>query len=177
MFFGSSRAPEPLCDHGRLRQRVRFILIRKRIFQLEICINIRRRSVTIREILQPQKYQEVRIKKASFSKFPKFGNNWRYISIYGGVLSLLVKFSRSKNIKFVNFPIFEKKKQKNMEDWKVARKNCRQFGKKALRYYFSQTFECYRNRYFWVWRISRIATKRHCISIHIFIIIPKLLDL
>ena len=29
--------------------------------------------------------------------FPKFGNNWRYVSIYGGVLSLFVKFFKSKN--------------------------------------------------------------------------------
>ena len=37
--------------------------------------------------------------------------------IYGGVLSLFVIFSRTKNIKFVNIPIFGKqKKQENMED-------------------------------------------------------------
>ena len=44
-----------------------------------------------------------------FPNFPKCGNNWRYVSIYGGVLSLFVKFSRSKNIKFVTIPIFGKK--------------------------------------------------------------------
>ena len=43
---------------------------------------------------------------AFFLKIPLFGNNWRYVSIYGGVLSLFVKFSRSKNIKFVNIPTF-----------------------------------------------------------------------
>ena len=51
-----------------------------------------------------------------FHNFPKFGNNWRYVSTYGGVLSLFVKFSRTKNIKFVNIPIFGKKNQENMED-------------------------------------------------------------
>ena len=36
--------------------------------------------------------------------------------MYGGVLSLFVKFSRTKNIKLVNIPIFRKKKPENMED-------------------------------------------------------------
>ena len=41
-----------------------------------------------------------------------------YNKIYGGVLSPFVKFSRTKNIKFVYIPIFggKKKKQENMED-------------------------------------------------------------
>ena len=52
-----------------------------------------------------------------FPKIPKLGINWRYVSIYGGVLSLFVNFSRRiKNIKFVNIPIFGKKIQENMED-------------------------------------------------------------
>ena len=56
-------------------------------------------------------------RRAFFPKFPKFGNNWTYVSIYGGVLSLFVKFSKSKNIKFVTIPIFGKKKnQENTED-------------------------------------------------------------
>ena len=51
-------------------------------------------------------------RRAFFPKFPKFGNNrriFRYVSIHGGVLSLFVKFSRTKNTKFVNIPIFGKK--------------------------------------------------------------------
>ena len=40
-----------------------------------------------------------------------FGNNRRYyVSIYGGVLSLFVKFFRTKIIKFVKNPIFIGKK-------------------------------------------------------------------
>ena len=35
--------------------------------------------------------------------------------MYGGVLSLFVKFSRTKNIYFVNIPIFGKKQQENKE--------------------------------------------------------------
>ena len=50
---------------------------------------------------------------AFFPKIPKFGNNRRYLSVYGGVLSLLfVKFSGTKNIKFVNLPIFGKTNRK-----------------------------------------------------------------
>ena len=44
---------------------------------------------------------------------------------------IFVKFSRTKNIKFVNIPIFGKKIQKNMEDWKIAREKCRKHGKKS----------------------------------------------
>ena len=50
--------------------------------------------------------------------FSKFGNNWRYVSIYGGVLSLFVKFSRSKNFKFVKFHILEEKIRKM---WKIEK--------------------------------------------------------
>ena len=53
-------------------------------------------------------------------RFPqnfRFGNNWRYESIYGGVLSLFMNFSRSKNIKFVNIPIFGKKRK----IWKIEK--------------------------------------------------------
>ena len=45
-----------------------------------------------------------------------FGNMWRYVSIYGGLLSLFVKFSRSIKIKVIKLHIFGKKKQENMED-------------------------------------------------------------
>ena len=49
-----------------------------------------------------------------------FGNNRRYyVSIYGGVLSLFVKFFRTKNIKFVNIPIFIWKK--NRKIWKIEK--------------------------------------------------------
>ena len=68
-------------------------------------------------------------RRAFFPKIPKFGNNWRYVSIYGGILSLFVKFCRSKNLKFVTIPILKKRKQENMEDWRIARKKCRNFGK------------------------------------------------
>ena len=40
------------------------------------------------------------------------------MSIYGGVLSLFVKFSRTKNIKFVNIPTFGKK---NRKIWKIEK--------------------------------------------------------
>ena len=50
------------------------------------------------------------LSESVFSIISKFENNWRYVSIYGGVLSLFVKFSRSKKIKFVKFHIFGKKK-------------------------------------------------------------------
>ena len=54
-------------------------------------------------------------RRACFPKFQTFGNNWAYVSICGGVLPLFVKFSRSKNIKVANIPIFGKTKQENME--------------------------------------------------------------
>ena len=38
-----------------------------------------------------------------FPEFPRFDNNWRYVSKYGGVLSLFVKFSRSKKIRKVKY--------------------------------------------------------------------------
>ena len=45
-----------------------------------------------------------------FQIFPKFGNNRKYVSIYGGVLSLFVKFSRRTEIIgelcFKNFLIY-----------------------------------------------------------------------
>ena len=44
------------------------------------------------------------------------------MSIHGGVLSLFVKFSRTKNIKFVNIPIFGRKKNPR-KIWKIE-KNC-----------------------------------------------------
>ena len=55
--------------------------------------------------------------------------------MYGGVLPLFVKFSRSKKIEFVKFHIpgyfvFGKKNQENMEDWKIARNKCGNYGKK-----------------------------------------------
>ena len=44
---------------------------------------------------------------------------------------LFVKFSRSTKNKFVIFhTIHLEKKQENMEDWKIARKICRKYGKK-----------------------------------------------
>ena len=69
------------------------------------------------------------LSESVFPNFPKFGNNRRYVSIYGGVLSRFVKFSRTKNYinKFVNIPIFGKKqeiwkseklREKNVEIWK-----------------------------------------------------------
>ena len=45
-------------------------------------------------------------RRAFFPPFSKFGNNFRYVSIYGGVLSLSVKSSRTENTEFVNIPIF-----------------------------------------------------------------------
>ena len=54
------------------------------------------------------------------------------INIRGGVLSLFVKFSRTKNIKFANIPIFGKKSRKIWEVEKIARKKSRKFGGKKL---------------------------------------------
>ena len=48
-----------------------------------------------------------------------FGNMWRYVSIYGGLLSLFVKFSRSIKIKVIKLHIFGKK---NRKIWKIE--NC-----------------------------------------------------
>ena len=69
-----------------------------------------------------------------FPFFPKCGNNRRYVSIYGGVLSLFVKFSRSKKIKFVQFHIYIwKTNQGNMEEilknW--VRGKCGNYGKSS----------------------------------------------
>ena len=64
-------------------------------------------------------------------KFPKFEYNWRYVSIYGGVPSLFVKFSRrSKNIKFVNTSIFGKKNRKIWKTEKLREKNVESMDKK-----------------------------------------------
>ena len=60
-------------------------------------------------------------RRAFFPYFPKFGYNWRYVSIYGGVLSPFVKFSRSIKINLVKFHTFWKKNQGNMKD---RLKNC-----------------------------------------------------
>ena len=48
-------------------------------------------------------------RRAFFPLFPKFGNSWRYVSIYGGVLSLFVKFSRIKISSSLTFQYLEKK--------------------------------------------------------------------
>ena len=57
------------------------------------------------------------LSESVLSIISKFGNNWRCVLIYGGVLSLLfVKFSRIKNVKFGNIPIFGGEKQENMVD-------------------------------------------------------------
>ena len=52
------------------------------------------------------------------------------VSIYGRVLSLFVKFSRSKNIKFVYIPIFGKKNRKIRKIEKLREKNVENLGKK-----------------------------------------------
>ena len=54
-----------------------------------------------------------------FHIFHKFGNNWRYVSIFGGVLSLFVKFSRSKKIKFVKVLTYLGNKIKKI--WKIEK--------------------------------------------------------
>ena len=71
-------------------------------------------------------------RRAFFPKNSKFGNNWRYVSIYGGVLPLFVKFSRPKNIKFVNIPIFGKKKSGKYGRLKNCAKKLSKFWKKKL---------------------------------------------
>ena len=69
-----------------------------------------------------------------FSYSPKFRNNWRYVSTCGGALSLFVKLSSSKKIKFIKFHIFGKKNQENMEVEKLRAEKSRKFGgKKTLR--------------------------------------------
>ena len=45
------------------------------------------------------------LSESVFSSISKAWKYWRYVSIYGGVLSLFVKFSRSKKIKFVKFHV------------------------------------------------------------------------
>ena len=60
-----------------------------------------------------------------------FRNNWRHVSIYGGVLSLFVIFYRSKNIKFVKFHIFGKSKPGKYGKLKnCAKQNVEIIGKK-----------------------------------------------
>ena len=76
-------------------------------------------------ISSPEKEQKKQImahsyRKAFFAWFPKFGNNLRYVSIDGGVLSLFVMFSRRKKTKFVKFHAFGKKKEGKNE----RLKNC-----------------------------------------------------
>ena len=53
--------------------------------------------------------------------------------MYGGVLSLFVKFSRSKEIKFVKFHTFGKKTSKIWKIEKLREKNVEKLGKKTLR--------------------------------------------
>ena len=67
---------------------------------------------TKKGLLPPSKVHSYR--KAFSPYFPKFGNIWRYVSTYGGVLSVFVKFSISKKIKFVKVYIFGKKKIRKM---------------------------------------------------------------
>ena len=57
-----------------------------------------------------------------------------YVSIYGGVLSLFVKLSRSKNIEFVKFHtyILEKKIRKIWKNENLREKNVKKL-EKALR--------------------------------------------
>ena len=52
------------------------------------------------------------------------------IIIYGGVLSLFVEFSRTKNIKFVNIPIFGKKNRKIWEIEKLLEQHVGNLEKK-----------------------------------------------
>ena len=62
----------------------------------------------------------------------RFFHNFQSLEIiYGGVLSLFVQFSRTKNIMFVNIPIFGGKKQENREDCIIARNKCRKYGEKS----------------------------------------------
>ena len=71
------------------------------------------------------------IEERFFPKIPKFGNNRRYVSRYGGVQSLFVKFSRTKNIKFVDIPIFGKNPRKVWKIEKLREKNANFFGGKS----------------------------------------------
>ena len=66
-----------------------------------IFLMISARSSIIRPIL---------IGELFFPDFLKFGSNWRYVSIYGGVLSLYVEIFSSNKNKFVKFHVFGKKK-------------------------------------------------------------------
>ena len=71
-------------------------------------------------------------RRAFFPKFPKFGNSRSGASIYGGVLSLFVKFSRTKNIELVNIPIFGKKSRKIWKIEKLREKNVENLEKKLF---------------------------------------------
>ena len=55
----------------------------------------------------------------------------RYVSTYGGVLSLFVKFSLPKNIKYVNIPIFGKKNRSIRKIEKLREKNVEKLEKKS----------------------------------------------
>ena len=67
-----------------------------------------------------------------FPEFPKFANNWRCVSRYGGVLSIFAKFSRNeKNQVLLNFTYLGGKKQENRGRVKQLReKNMGKMGKR-----------------------------------------------
>ena len=67
-----------------------------------------------------------------FLEFPKFGNNWIYVSRYAGVVTIREILQQRKNQK-VTFHMFGKKYQENLEDKFFARKKHGIYGKKALR--------------------------------------------
>ena len=52
-----------------------------------------------------------------------FGNNWSYVSIHGGALSLFVEFSRSKTNKFVKLHTLKKINRKIYKIEKLREKN------------------------------------------------------
>ena len=63
----------------------------------------------------------------------KVWKKWRYVSIYGGVLSLFEKFSISKKVKFVRFHTLGKKKTGKFGRLKNCEKKMSKIGKKTLR--------------------------------------------
>ena len=86
-----------------------------------IFLMISARSSIIRPIL---------IGELFFPDFLKFGSNWRYVSIYGGVLSLYVEIFSSNKNKYVKFHVFGKKNRKIWEIEKLREKNMEIMGEK-----------------------------------------------
>ena len=54
-------------------------------------------AVDFKHLIQAKKRTRSFLSKSFFSKISKLWKNWKFVSIYGGVLASFVKFSRRKN--------------------------------------------------------------------------------